>query len=120
MRRWTHGHSIAAGIAGGLLLAGHTLELVTVAFVLGLGLSRFRDWAGTLAYKLSDRARTAPRRRPAASSNRGAGFGWDDAGAAWHAARAPKEETRARARARIAGVLDRVGRMLRDDEEIPF
>lgn len=35
-RRWEHGHSLAAGVLGGLLLATHVWTVAALAFGLGL------------------------------------------------------------------------------------
>lgn len=35
-RRWEHGHSLAAGVLGGLLLATHVWTVAALAFLLGL------------------------------------------------------------------------------------
>lgn len=41
MKRWNHAHSLAAGILGGVALAGHVWILVAVAFGFGVLLGRF-------------------------------------------------------------------------------
>lgn len=41
MRRWSHGHSLATGVAGGLLLDHHAFLLAAICFTLGLALGRF-------------------------------------------------------------------------------
>ena len=41
MSRWHHRHSIAAGVAGGLLLAQHVLVIGAACFVGGLLAGRF-------------------------------------------------------------------------------
>lgn len=41
MSRWNHGHSLAAGVAGGLLLAQHVVVIGAACFVGGLLAGRF-------------------------------------------------------------------------------
>lgn len=114
LAKWSHGHSIGTGVLGGLLLAGHTLELVTLAFIAGAFSARLRRAAGRMAQHM---AATLNARESRSRARRRGGFDWADIeDAKWRRTAADTYPNRSR----IAGVLDRVGRMLRDDEPIPF
>lgn len=57
--RWHHGHSLAVGVAGGLLLAQHVVAIGVACFVGGLLVGRFWSALGRAAEAM--RARIAAR-----------------------------------------------------------
>lgn len=119
MSRWGHGHSMAAGIAGGLLLAGHTIELLGAALLVGVFIGRVWRAAAAAGELLAERLHTSPQEPPAARRSsrkpRGRGFTWTDFdgrdGAFYGAARRQAQRA-AGALARFAGYGD--------DDGIPF
>lgn len=63
LRRWHHGHSLGAGVLGGLLLAGHPWTVAVAAFLAGLAVGRFLALGAWAAAALRDRVLTAKRDR---------------------------------------------------------
>ena len=77
MSRWHTGHSLAAGVLGGLLLASHTWTVAVLAFTLGL----LAGLTATLLRELAGRVRESRlaalrRRRGLHGLERDLGAGW--------------------------------------------
>lgn len=63
-RRWEHGHSLGAGVLGGLLLAQHTWTIAVLAFAGGLVAGSFAHLLRGLGSRvLSFHSRTDPNKR---------------------------------------------------------
>ncbi len=57
MKRWTHGHTFATGLAGGLLLDRHSLYLFLAGLVLGATLVYFSRRLRSIAHGAAEHAR---------------------------------------------------------------
>ena len=62
-RRWHNGHSLGAGVLGGLLLAEHAWTVAVLAFALGLTAGLFLHLLGAGAERLREGVVASQRKR---------------------------------------------------------
>ena len=109
MSRWTHGHTFATGIAGGLILDRHILLVFALGALLGAAAilsTRFLRAVGHVAASRGRELHAATLERLAAESDRKRAAATGERERAAHRIRRADEQTAAEEKAYIQGAID--------------
>jgi len=63
MKRWHNGHSLGAGVLGGVLMSSHAWLLVVVGIAIGITLAYMRQSAAWIAQKVDHWRQHGPSKR---------------------------------------------------------
>ena len=111
MTRWSHGHSVAVGIAGGLILDRHVLLIFALGALLGIAgvlSTRFLRAAGHVAASRGRELHDATLERLRAESERKRAAATEAREKAAHRIRRAAEQAAAEKKAYIQGAIDGV------------